>query len=52
MRKIENSGNTTLIFNTDFVNAEEKATALNELSEFKTKKDLNKLMRAMEAGTV
>ncbi len=50
MRKTEKSGNATLIFNTDFVTAEGKAAALNELSEFKTKNDLNKLMRDIEAG--
>ena len=51
MRDVRKSGNTTLIFNTDTVTAEEKATALREIAELKTRNELNILLKKAETST-
>lgn len=51
LKEIRKSGNATLIFNTDTVTVEEKATALKEIAELKTKNELNVLLKKAETGT-
>ncbi|MDO4301821.1 MAG: hypothetical protein Q4D26_10570 [Clostridia bacterium] len=51
MKYIKKSGNATLIFNTDTVTAEEKAAALREIAELKTRNELNALLKKAETGT-
>lgn len=51
LRDVRKSGNTTLIFNTDTVTAEEKATALREIAELKTRNELNILLKKAETST-